>query len=204
MARAVEGREREVRDFFARLATIEDLDGLGPAQIDELVAKLVELFPYLGGQRLGGETEFEIDPLSEFSARGPTAREKELTPEELRLKRLRQVHADCNCIAQALDGGSFQLPYVSNEFFLDPHSETLMSWDLAVPTPENYHYSLQQLVAPNKPFPFRRCPRCSTIFARTGNQRYCSRNCTVAANEDARREAKREYMRRYNRRNRQG
>ena len=48
-----------------------------------------------------------------------------------------------------------------------------------------------------KPFPFRRCPVCQTIFVPVRRQLYCTPTCTYKGTEMARKEEKREYMRDY-------
>ncbi len=198
------GRDKDVRDFFARLASIDDVEALDEHEALELVKRMVELFPYLDGPALGEERRLEVVPDSEFSANGPRARlESNIRHRELLRRRLRDVHADCRAaIAAPLTGLPFELPYQEHQYILDAETETIHPAITLTPLPEHYHHSLESLVAPHRPFPFRRCPRCRAIFPRTGNQKFCTRECTVAFNEDARREKKREYMRHYNRRKR--
>jgi hypothetical protein len=50
--------------------------------------------------------------------------------------------------------------------------------------------------------PFGSCPQCGAVFVRVRRQRYCSPNCNAKALGDARRVGKAEYMRLYRKRQR--
>ncbi len=68
-----------------------------------------------------------------------------------------------------------------------------------LPVPEITSHYLVELVQTVRlrPFPFRRCPVCQSVFVRAGKKMYCSAICTIRAAEDARKDSKREYMREY-------
>ncbi len=61
------------------------------------------------------------------------------------------------------------------------------------------HDLLDLLERHDAPFPFKECPRvgCGTIFHPIRRQKYCSHECTVAANEIGRKDSRRKYMRDY-------
>ncbi len=61
------------------------------------------------------------------------------------------------------------------------------------------HDLLDLLERHDEPFPFKECPRmgCGTIFHPIRRQKYCSHDCTVAANEIGRKDSRRKYMRDY-------
>lgn len=51
------------------------------------------------------------------------------------------------------------------------------------------------LMVKRKPFPFRQCPICQTIFVPVRKQKYCSPSCTARAFSSAENPRRREYLR---------
>jgi hypothetical protein len=63
--------------------------------------------------------------------------------------------------------------------------------------PENAILFDLRILLKEKPFPFRMCPECQTVFVPIKGQRHCSPKCTSRAIERARKIDRQPYMREY-------
>jgi predicted nucleic acid-binding Zn ribbon protein len=194
----MDGQQRAVAEFYARLASIPSLEALREGErllLREDLAGLAWLSPW---------------PADSEQERARQARNKAefqhaVKSSEVWRQGLEDIHQHARTLLwKLLDGQTVLTPSLTSpRLALRLDREGRID---AGPGPQGIEMQspidrltmgLLMLLRPHQPFPFRRCPVCQTVFVPVKRQKFCSPNCTYISTESKRKEEKREYMREY-------
>lgn len=191
--------EHKAAEFYARLASIENLDALGKGERVTLLENWASLHAVYGRGFHGN--------LPLLMAGGAAEGDEKL---------LRKLHSrvrdflgdlvDGRPVRLALPpvwqviGGTLQTSVGEHPFSGQPRegltgTQVDPDWTLLRPLLE----LIQKANLERRTFPFGRCLECRRVFVQSKGRRrkFCSPNCAVQSAEAGRRDEKREYMRKY-------
>jgi hypothetical protein len=189
----MDNNQQAIAEFWARLASIRSLEGLREGERLLLVEDFKnKVLVWLDASLQKDDCPFDLT----FGLDAPLYRALTL------------LHKDARkIIGDLLDGKPVEAPseamprltWVLKDGILQEQAVDSPHTISRLPVPEICGHYLVELVQTVRfrPFPFRRCPVCQSVFVRAGKKMYCSAICTIRAAEDARKDSKREYMREY-------
>ncbi len=184
----MEELERGQLEFFAEVAGLDDPSSLSAGQQLLLAERFEHLFP-----------EARTDPLDAIRQRQLGVPD-EASEEQIVWARLLHLNELTKSrILMVLEGSPIT---VQKSFYWSPDRRCWLE-DAPLELEGRYNRVLAHATEPPRPFPFKRCPHCQRIFVpRRANMKFCSGDCTRAANELARRASKRDWNREYMRKRR--
>jgi hypothetical protein len=195
-------QDRKRAEFFARLASLPQLDGILTSVAIELIEDMLELsYPWLAKDTLIREKLLRLNPFLPDEAL--TAEKLRQFKETLSLVALHDVHKySRKLITELLDQGKTDLssiePLQGTVLVLDREAGTITEHPKEIDPQNEMLVDLVRII--HQRFPFQRCPVCQTIFVPWRNQKYCSLKCANGSEEE--REQKKTYMREYMRKRR--
>jgi hypothetical protein len=201
--------DRRRAEFFARLASLPQLDGIPTSYAAKLLEDMLQLgYRWLAHDHSISARLRELNPL--LSEGELSAENIEGFKQSLKFVALHELHRHAReLIGGLLDGRyldpSRMGPLKRTIIRLDPVSGRIaVQANASDPDPQaEMLVDLVRLIAlDNSRFPFARCPVCPTIFVPMKNQKFCSADCLRRANAETRPQKKREYMRDYMRKRR--
>lgn len=172
----MENEQRALGEFFARLASIPSLDALRGSELLLCAEELAELVTKQGLTTISKKRAAFWGGI------------------------LREVHGHVHPLISGLLAGQTvttpPIPAPERVLRLSPSGiiEEGRPWQHIS---DRLLTEFLALLRPHRPFPFRRCPVCQTVFVPVKRQKFCSPNCTYKSIEANRKEEKREYMRQY-------
>jgi len=194
----VDKDQRELAEFYARLASIRSLESLREAERillrEDLQTLLWRQFSPLTTKDFIKQARADERKRRKGEAPGPIGQDLQALPLEREHQWAREV------IAGLLDGKSVTEPPITlplKVLRLTPEGKLGERPYHSIPDArEMLVFKLSQLLR-HKPFPFRRCPVCQAVFVPVKRQRYCSPFCMSRGIGDTKKVQKREYMRTY-------